>query len=62
VYVPRIPYITGDESFLLHRYAGGALLARFVPESYRLESVGTQLPEEGGELLRSSVITLEECL
>ena len=62
VYVPRIPYTTSDEHFLLHRYAGGAMLARFVPESYRLESVGTQLPEEGGELLRSSVITLEECL
>ena len=62
VYVPRIPYTTSTNSVLLHRYAGGALLCRFVPESYRLESVGTQLPEEGGELIRSSVITLEECL
>jgi hypothetical protein len=60
--VPRIPYTTATSSVLLHRYAGGAVLGRFLPESYRLESVGTQLPEEGGELLRSSVITIEECV
>jgi hypothetical protein len=62
VYVPRIPWGTASTSTLLHRYAGGAMLCRFVPDSYRIESVGTQLPEESGEVLRSSVITLEECL
>ena len=62
VYVPRIPYTSDASSVLVERHAEGCYLARFVPESYRLESVGTQLPEEGGEVVRSSVITLEECL
>lgn len=65
VYVPRIPHrpILGLRSeLLIEREAEGAMLCRFVPESYRLESVGTQLPEEAGELLRTSVITLEECV
>ena len=62
VYVPRIPYSSADSQLLVQREAEGAMLCRFVPDSYRLESVGTQLPEEAGELLRTSVITLEECV
>jgi hypothetical protein len=59
VYLPAIPVRSGSSTVLgVDLGARGAVYGRFVPESYRIESVTGHA--ERGEIVRTSVVTIVE--